>query len=85
MVADRPAARVKGGLVDSSMAELKSGDMNLTTAEMAAEFKYRYEERIAILREEVECKGEPTAEQDAIAKAEVAEWLVRLQEAQGKA
>lgn len=59
--------------------------MNLTTAEMAAEFKYRYEERIAILREKVECKGEPTAEQDAIAKAEVAEWLVRLQEAQGKA
>jgi len=47
--------------------------MNLTTAEMAAEFKYRYEERIAILREEVECKGEPTAEQDAVAKAEVAD------------
>ena len=59
--------------------------MNLTTAEMAAEFKYRYEERIASLREKVEGKGEPTAEQDAIAKAEVAEWLVRLQEAQGKA
>ena len=59
--------------------------MNLSLAEVAAESKYRYEERIAILREEVECKGEPTAEQDAIAKAEVAEWLVRLQEAQRNA
>lgn len=49
-----------------------------TPAELAAECRYRFEERIAILREGHDCKGQPTPEQVQIATDEVNEYRRRF-------
>ncbi len=51
--------------------------MDPTPAEIAAECRYRFEERIAILREGLGCTGTPTPEQVQIATDEVNEFRRR--------